>query len=198
MAAAYLTMGGVDKGEAGSGSIKERNRMERLNDSIAALVDSYEAYGLINHAGGPNLPSREGIADILRDLEALIFPGFRENETIDASNLRFETAERVNRVARNLLIDVEKSLSFSCRCGRNACESGACRDMAEAIVGDFFAELPQIRRMLAMDVAAAFKGGPRREIRRGSHRLLPRPRGDSGASTGATSSGPGMSRSSRA
>ena len=134
--------------------------MKRLNDSIAALVDSYEAYGLINHTGGPNLPSREGIADILRDLEALVFPGFRENEMLDEASLRFATAERAHRVARKLLNETEKSLSFSCRSGRFTCEGDGCRDMAERIVGDFFEELPQIRRVLAMDVAAAFKGDP--------------------------------------
>jgi serine O-acetyltransferase len=134
--------------------------MERINESIAALVDSYEAYGLINHSQGPNLPSREGVADILRDLEALMFPGFREMETLDESSLRFATAERVHRAARKLLKETEKSLSFSCRTGRFACEGSGCRDAAERIVGDFFAELPQLRRVLAMDVAAAFKGDP--------------------------------------
>ncbi|MFA6507166.1 MAG: serine O-acetyltransferase EpsC [Treponemataceae bacterium] len=134
--------------------------MDRLNDSIAALVDSYEAYGLINHSGGPNLPSREGIADILRDLEALIFPGFRTSEVLNESSLRFVTAERANRVAQRLLTETEKSISFSCRSGRFACGGGGCRDFAERVIGEFFVELPGIRRMLAMDVDAAFKGDP--------------------------------------
>jgi len=134
--------------------------MNRLNDSIAALVESYEAYGLINHSGGPNLPSRESVADILHDLDALIFPGFREEEPLDASTLPFSTAERAQRVARKLLTETEKSLSFLCRCGKSSCGGTGCREMAESIVGDFFAQLPQIRRVLAMDVAAAFKGDP--------------------------------------
>lgn len=134
--------------------------MKGLNESVDALMDSYGAYGLINHSGGPNLPSREAVADILRDLEALVFPGFREDEPLDEANLRFETAERLHRVARKLVGEVEKSLSFSCRSDKFGCGGAGCRDMAVHIAEDFFSELPQLRRILAMDVAAAFKGDP--------------------------------------
>jgi serine O-acetyltransferase len=134
--------------------------MESLHESVDALIESYEAYGLINHSGGPNLPSREAVAEILLDLEALIFPGFREAEGISEASLRYVTAERVHRAARRLLIEVEKSVSFSCRTGRYPCEGGGCRDMAERTVAEFFRELPRLRRVLAMDVAASFKGDP--------------------------------------
>lgn len=134
--------------------------MNRLNESVAALVDSYGAYGLINHSEGSNLPSREGVADILHDLDAVIFPGFRENEAVDRNSLHLVAAELVHRAARKLAREVEKSLSFSCRNGTFACAREGCRSTAEQIVEDFFVELPQIRRILAMDVAAAFKGDP--------------------------------------
>ncbi len=134
--------------------------MHRLNQSVSALVDSYGAYGLINHSGGPNLPSRESVASILADLDALLFPGFREEESLDEAGLHLATAERVHRSARRLAHEVEKSVSFSCRCGRFSCEGEPCRNLAEQIVGDFFAELPQLRRVLSLDVAAAFKGDP--------------------------------------
>lgn len=134
--------------------------MESLNESIDSLIDSYGAYGLINHSGGPNLPSREAVADILRDLEALVFPGFREEEPLDEENLRFETAERVHRAARKLLRETEKSLSFSCRSDKFDCGRQGCRTLAEEVVEAFFKELPLIRRILAMDVSAAFRGDP--------------------------------------
>ena len=134
--------------------------MHELNESVKALVDSYGAYGLINHSGGPNLPSREGVEDILRDLNAIIFPGFWESEVLDEDSLYLVAAERVHRTARKLIREVEKSLSFSCRSGSFSCEGTGCHGMAEIIVGDFFKELPQIRRLLAMDVGAAFRGDP--------------------------------------
>ncbi len=134
--------------------------MEGFSKSIAAIVDSYGEFGLINHSGGPNLPSRESIAEILADLEAIIFPGFRESEPIDETNVRFVTSERVHRAARRLIAETEKSFSFSCRSDHFSCGGLACRDLAEQTISDFFSQLPEIRRVVATDVAAAFKGDP--------------------------------------
>jgi serine O-acetyltransferase len=134
--------------------------MDSLQASVKAIVASYGAYGLINHAGGHHLPSRDSVGAILRDLDSILFPGFREDDPVDEASLEMVCAERVSRVARKLTAEVEKSLSFSCRTGKFACVGEGCRGLAEKIVGDFVAELPQIRRVLSMDVAAAYRGDP--------------------------------------
>lgn len=142
--------------------------MTRLDKSIATLMDSYRDYGLVNHAGGANLPSRKSVETILRELDQIIFPGFREQEGLDHDNLRLLTAERVNRLARELEQEVEKSIIFSWRtAGRRnysghelSCGNEGCHAMAELIVEDFFDELPHIRSLLALDMEAAFRGDP--------------------------------------
>lgn len=134
--------------------------MSGLDETVEALVASYAEYGLINHAGGPNLPTRESIRDILEDLESLVFPGFREEEAFLENEVRLATAERVNRAARKLVREVEKSLSFSCRNGHFPCAGGSCARLAEETVEDFFAYLPELRRIVSTDVAAAFRGDP--------------------------------------
>lgn len=134
--------------------------MDRLEKSIDSLMESYSIYGLVNHAGGANLPSRESVEDILRGLGDLIFPGFRENGELDHNNLRLTTAEMVNHLARELIREVEKSISFSARNGDFSCGSGGCHAAAELIVENFFEELPQIRTALALDMKAAFAGDP--------------------------------------
>jgi serine O-acetyltransferase len=142
--------------------------MTRFDKSIAALMDSYSDYGLVNQAGGANLPSRKSIETILHEIDQLIFPGFREQEGLDHDNLRLLTAERVNRLARELEQEVEKSIVFSWRTsGRRAysgselsCGNEGCHAMAELITGDFFDELPHIRSLLALDMEAAFRGDP--------------------------------------
>ncbi|GHT96944.1 serine acetyltransferase [Spirochaetia bacterium] len=145
--------------------------MHRLSKSIDVLVESYRVYGLVNHAGGANIPSQASIEDILRGLIELIFPGFREDERLDHDNLRLITAERTYHIARELVREVEKSLVFANRffeAGRlNAADSGAapcghegCHAAAELLVDDFFDELPAIRNILALDMKAAFKGDP--------------------------------------
>ncbi|MDR1277623.1 MAG: serine acetyltransferase [Treponema sp.] len=134
--------------------------MNRLEKSIDDLMESYNVYGLVNHAGGANLPGRESVEDILRGLDELIFPGFRENGGLDHNNLRLITAETVNRLARKLIREVEKSISFSARNGNFSCGSGGCHAAAELIVENFFGELPRIRQSLALDMKAAVAGDP--------------------------------------
>jgi serine O-acetyltransferase len=140
--------------------------VSRLDNSINGLVDSYNEYGLVNHTGGANLPSRESIEAILSGMADLLFPGFREQEGLDHDNLRLITSENVYRMARHLVREVEKSLAFSIRCEANttsktmSCGCEGCHAAAELIVGDFFDELPKIRNCLALDMKAIFRGDP--------------------------------------
>jgi len=115
---------------------------------------------MVNHSGGVNLPGRESIANIMRALDELIFPGFRENEGLDHNNLRLITTEKMNHLARHLIGEVEKSLAFSVRLGSLKCGHGGCHAAAELLVGGFFDELPAIRRTLALDMQANFRGDP--------------------------------------
>jgi serine O-acetyltransferase len=131
-----------------------------LGKSIEALVNSYGAYGLVNHTGGANLPSRESIEDILYGLDELIFPGFRENRGLDHDDLQLITAEKVYHIARELIREVEKSMAFSFRRGITSCGHEGCHAAAELVVDDFFDELPKIRSALALDMQAAFRGDP--------------------------------------
>jgi serine O-acetyltransferase len=141
--------------------------MRRLHNSIEALLGSYNSYGLVNHSGGVNLPSRQSVEDILRGLDELVFPGFREDQVLNHDNLNLITAEKVNRLARALIREVEKSLAFAARTGVKTgvpgpapCGSEGCHAAAELVAESFFEELPRIREALSLDMKAAFRGDP--------------------------------------
>ena len=134
--------------------------MDRIGKSIDLLMDTYSSFGMVNHSGGANLPGRANIARIVGGLDELLFPGFRENQGLDHSNLRLVTAEKVNHLALELIREVEKSLAFSVREGTLSCGHGGCHAAAELIVGSFFEELPAIRHALLLDMEANFRGDP--------------------------------------
>jgi serine O-acetyltransferase len=141
--------------------------MRRLEKSIEHMIRSYDEYGLVNHSSGNNLPSRESMEAIILNLDELVFPGFREQAELDHNNLRLITAERINLLARELIREVEKSIGFALRLGRDNDDSseyggihGGCRAAAELVVEEFFEELPNIRSYLVMDLEAAFRGDP--------------------------------------
>ncbi|TVR60075.1 MAG: serine acetyltransferase [Spirochaetaceae bacterium] len=142
--------------------------LKRLNHVIDAIHDSYLQLGVINHLDGPKLPSRESVVKILRDIESLIFPGYREDETIVRENIRYVVAERVSRVAKNLTEETHRSLCFQRRhelkppCGDRDREAltSACYKRAEEIALSFVECIPEIRRRIKLDVEAAFQGDP--------------------------------------
>jgi serine O-acetyltransferase len=140
--------------------------MLRLHKSVEALVNSYDSYGLVNHSGGENLPSRQSIEAIVRGLEELLFPGFRENVALDHDNLTLITAEKTYRIARELIREVEKSMAFALRIQNGAADTGdprgrrGCHFAAELLIEGFFESIAGIRAVLAEDMKAAFRGDP--------------------------------------
>ncbi|GHV85554.1 serine acetyltransferase [Spirochaetia bacterium] len=150
--------------------------MPKLDKSIDALLESYRKNGMVNPAGEANLPSRKSIEGILQELTELLLPGFGEMETLDHDKLALITAERVNRAARNLEQEVEKSVTFGLRLNQEESKDiqdirassledsrdsfQGCRPGAELLVNAFFGELPEIRRLLDLDIRAAFQGDP--------------------------------------
>jgi serine O-acetyltransferase len=136
--------------------------MPGLTKIIETLLESYGKNGLVNPAGEANLPSKKSVKGILRELTELVLPGFGEADPLDHDNLALITAERVNRAARNLEREVEKSVAFGVRAENPGAlkTPRGCHAAAELLVRDFFSGLPELRRMLDLDIKAAFRGDP--------------------------------------
>jgi serine O-acetyltransferase len=134
--------------------------MDSIERAIARLMESYARDGGVNHASGPNLPSREAIIGALADLQTLIFPGFREDQGIDDLNIRYVAGELAHRAAKVLVREATRSLEYKYReSGEGSCPA-ACDIEARDLVSGFFEALPGIRALIMEDVAAAFRGDP--------------------------------------
>ncbi|HTX71309.1 MAG TPA: serine O-acetyltransferase EpsC [Rectinemataceae bacterium] len=134
--------------------------MEPLDRAVDALLDAYSRDGGVNHAAGPNLPSRAAVVAALADIQTLIFPGFREDQSIDDANIPFVAGELAYRAAKVLAREVQKSLEYRYRmAGEPGCPA-ACDMEARDLVLRFFEALPGIRSLVMEDVGAAFRGDP--------------------------------------
>ena len=146
---------------------------KRLGPIIDEIIDSYYEIGGINHIDGPKLPARSAMTQIIEDLEAIIFPGYHEEEPSRVEHLKFTVAERVSRVARSLTEEIQKCLCFqigvdsSHRCSHEAPDRAVegCRDKAETITTEFIELIPELRRKLRLDVEAAMRGDPAAQSR---------------------------------
>jgi serine O-acetyltransferase len=134
--------------------------VETIQRAVERLLDSYEREGGVNHASGPNLPSREAVVRALADVQTLVFPGFREDEGIDDTNIGYVAGELAHRAAKVLVREATRSLEYKYRVsGANGCPA-ACHIEARDLVSDFFEALPGIRASIMEDVDAAFRGDP--------------------------------------
>ncbi len=133
--------------------------MNRLNNSIESLVESYKEHGVVNHSGAVNLPSRESVMAILADLGARNLRLITNNpkKIVGLSGYGLEVVERV---PLERFAPPAESVSFSTRNGSFSCGHGGCHAVARLIVDDFFETLPEIRRVLLTDVEAACRGDP--------------------------------------
>ena len=146
-----------------------------MTDRIAAisqqLMESYRELGGINHLSGPNLPSKQGVAAIIETLESLVFPGFKTEDAIDQGSLQFLISENINRLIRNLSVEITRSLCYARRIDNQTADGHCalassdrlhilCRKEAETLATELAEAIPDIRALIHKDVEAAFSGDP--------------------------------------
>ncbi len=133
--------------------------------SLSAVVRHMcsDADGLIrpgSKAPHPNLPSREALAHMVDGFRSVLFPGyfFTQREPT-AEALEFHVGATLDRVMRVLTEQVHRALCFACaERGPDRCTD--CEERADEIARRFLARLPDVRRLLAGDVHAAYDGDP--------------------------------------
>ena len=95
---------------------------------------------------------------MVRDFESLIFPGYHDDEVIDELNMKYVVGDKVANLTRGLAAEIERSFAYQARVeGRTAIPSAAD---AEALAVEVLGRVSEIRRMIRLDVEAAFAGDP--------------------------------------
>ncbi len=133
--------------------------------TLDQIIPTYE--GDENPIGlGVDLPSESEAVSILRLLDDVFYPGYREGcrcedalETLVIERLD-EAYDILYRLVRRALPVRWLSESARARGGAVPMEDDKVRVEAERIVGEFFGALPQIRELLKKDVKAAYRGDP--------------------------------------
>jgi serine O-acetyltransferase len=128
-----------------------------LANIAESLVDSFHKHGGINHLDGANLPSRDAVVEVTRDLLRLVFPGFYDKDPIHSEQVVEYTSELVSSVARRLENEIRRSLEYR-PCDH--CDRADLAGTAARVTREFLMELPCVRAILQSDVTAAFEGDP--------------------------------------
>jgi serine O-acetyltransferase len=128
--------------------------------ALAPVVDQLcrAATATFAPSGRVTLPSREAVIQVVEDLRAVLFPGYFGTSDLHDESLHYFVGATLARALRALEEQVCRGLAFTDRHEVATCPH--CRRSAQAITEAFLAQLPEIRRLVASDVEAAYEGDP--------------------------------------
>jgi len=131
--------------------------LDKITENI---VNTYKEKGVLNHITGPNLPSRKSVRNIIRNMESIIFPGFESEENLDSEFISYTIGAKVQQLARDMTIEIRKSLEFACRMNHKKVNCHLCSESAEDVTFYLLNKIPELREIILLDVEAALRGDP--------------------------------------
>lgn len=144
----------------------------KLTDILTQTVDELskpESYKDLyhEHNEGAPLPSAEVLQQIIDLVRAIIFPGYYGKSTVNHTTIKYHIGVGIEQLFSLLASQIEAGYSFTnleAEFADAAYSPMAARSEIKRISCDtateFIARLPELRRVLATDVVAAFNGDP--------------------------------------
>ena len=134
-----------------------------LTTAVDRLSDEMSLKGLFHqHQDGNPLPSGKVLEEIIDLSRSIICPGYFGRSNINKHTIRYHLGMAVEKLSKLLEDQILAGLCFSCpKSGKG--ENTACKLKAKEMAFRLIERLPEIRRVLATDVEAAFNGDPAAE-----------------------------------
>lgn len=129
--------------------------LEAIIDEVAA---SYENGSEIDNLKSATLPNKRKVIDAFGHLLHVLYVGFFSVRPLCRDNLRQELAEHVYAAHHLLVEQIERALTYERWTGRTDATLPA--GSGEEVVLDLFSHVPNLRKVLASDVRAAYDGDP--------------------------------------
>lgn len=135
----------------------------RLSELVERLLASYQADERTHHLDSTFLPNRAATIEAVELLRRLVFPGFFDRQRLTRETIRYHAGELLGQVRESLYEQIRQALRYEeNRTGEpgsgDRCDH--CDQKAADITLRFLDRLPELRRVLALDVQAAFDGDP--------------------------------------
>ncbi len=136
---------------------------EQLPELTEEIVATYTADDAMNHLGHCELPSYRAVTDILLDLKDILYPGYRRKVGLHSGNIRYHVGGLIDSLHDQLTTQIARALRHEDRVEKNHndCESDVDFEAkGQAMAIELLKRIPELRRVLATDVQAAYDGDP--------------------------------------
>jgi serine O-acetyltransferase len=131
-----------------------------VSRAAAALIRTYEETDPAAHNldVAVRLPSPERTIAVLEQLIEVLYPGIHGNPHLTRGNVDLHISALLDDIAAELVEQAAVALHWSCRRKGTSCDK--CAAAARKAVGRFLGTLARVRRLLALDIRAAYEGDP--------------------------------------
>ncbi|MBO4826390.1 MAG: serine acetyltransferase [Prevotella sp.] len=138
------------------------NLTQTLTQTVEELSESKALKGLFHqHSDGKPLPSQRALEEIIELSRSILFPGYFGKSTVNIKTIRYHIGVNVERLHKLLSDQILAGICFGCDGDEGDFELLAeRRDKAELLAAKVIQQLPEVRRILATDVEAAYNGDP--------------------------------------
>jgi len=137
---------------------------EELGQLTDRLVDSYLEHRSINYLGHCPLPNVADVVEIVQDVKELLFPGYRRRQNLHMGNVTYFVGDLLDSLHDRMTQQFARAVRYgSDSIHSDCCETQRLKDFeaeGQRQTVRFLEALPEIRRLLATDVQAAYDGDP--------------------------------------
>ena len=130
----------------------------RLPQIAQTIIESCGDKNSCNHVDFEPIPSKDAVIKIIDKFLEIIFPGYFSREKLDPVNLSFSIGQCVIQLFSMLSEQVTSGIRHDCN--RNSMTCQECNEKGLEISLKVLESIPSIRRLLSLDVQAAFEGDP--------------------------------------
>jgi len=135
-------------------------RKEQLPRLTERIVRTYSEVGKISHLGHCPLPSYESIVEAIEDLKEIMYPGYRRREGLHLGNVTYHVGELIDKLHDTLTRQIGRALRHEAGLTQDCAQDPDFEALGQAKAIQFLEQLPELRKLLALDVQAAYDGDP--------------------------------------
>lgn len=114
----------------------------------------------IKYEEGDPIPSGKAIHEIIELCRAVLFPGYYGNHTVNSQTLTFHLGVTLEKLSNILTQQIQAGMLFGNENMKERIKGTPCCQTARKYAERFIRSLPEMRRVLATDIHAAFDGDP--------------------------------------
>ena len=124
--------------------------------TVSEITNNYRESELLCLNKTKNLPNRYEIIGIIKDIRKIIFPGYFSGFKLDTKFAEYIVGQEVVDIKERLIKQIYLAKSY----GQDIVNSDEIMKESENIGLNFVKKLPEIQKLLLLDVQAGFDGDP--------------------------------------